>query len=121
VQATFENGDMNLRPGMFANVTIRWGEPREVLMVPQTAVSFNPYGNSVYVVQGQGEGGEPTVERRIVQTGERRGDLVEITEGLEAGERVATSGLLKLRNGSTVNINNDIRPESDLDPEPANG
>ena len=120
-QATFENDDMRLRPGMFANVTIRWGEPREVLMVPQTAVSFNPYGNSVYVIQEQGDGGELTVDRRLVQTGERRGDLVEITEGLEAGERVATSGLLKLRNGSKVAVNNEIRPESDLDPEPASG
>jgi membrane fusion protein (multidrug efflux system) len=117
-QATFENAEMNLRPGMFANVLIRWGEPREVLMVPQTAVSFNPYGDSVYVIEGAGE---LVVERRLVQTGERRGDMVEITEGLEAGERVATSGLLKLRNGSKVTINNEIRPESDLDPEPANG
>jgi membrane fusion protein (multidrug efflux system) len=125
VQATFENADMNLRPGMFASVVIRWGEPRDVLMIPQTAVSFNPYGNSVYVIQGEGDGqGENsslTVERRLVQTGQRRGDMVAITDGLEAGDRVATSGLLKLRNGASVKINNEIRPESDLDPQPANG
>lgn len=119
VQATFENADMRLRPGMFASAVIRWGEPREVLMVPQTAVSFNPYGNSVYVIQG--EEGELTVDRRLVQTGERRGDMVAVTDGLEAGDRVATSGLLKLSNGTKVEINNEIRPESDLDPEPADG
>lgn len=124
-QATFENDDMKLRPGMFASVTIRWGEPRDVLMVPQTAVSFNPYGNSVYVIQGEGDGqaenAELTVEQRLVQTGERRGDMVEITDGLDAGERVATSGLLKLRNGSKVKINNEVQPASDLDPQPASG
>lgn len=119
VQATFDNADLRLRPGMFANVVIRWGEPREVLMVPQTAVSFNPYGNSVYVIQESGQ--ELTVERRLVQTGERRGDMVAITDGLEAGDRIATSGLLKLRNGASVQINNEIRPESDLDPEPTSG
>ncbi|NBB93316.1 MAG: efflux RND transporter periplasmic adaptor subunit [Gammaproteobacteria bacterium] len=123
VQATFENADMALRPGMFASVILRWGEPREVLMVPQTAVSFNPYGNSVYVIQGDGEGddSELTVERRLVQTGVRRGDMIAITDGLEAGDRVATSGLLKLRNGASVKINNDVRPESDLNPQPASG
>lgn len=125
VQATFENADMKLRPGMFASVIIRWGEPRDVLMVPQTAVSFNPYGNSVYVIQGEGDGqGENstlTVERRLVQTGERRGDMVAITDGLEAGDRVATSGLLKLRNDAPVKINNEIQPESDLDPHPTEG
>lgn len=119
VQATFENADMRLRPGMFASVTIRWGQPREVLMLPQTAVSFNPYGNSVFVIQG--ESGDLTVERRLVQAGERRGDMVEITGGLEAGDRVATSGLLKLQNGAPVKINNEVRPESDLDPHPTSG
>lgn len=123
VQATFDNADMRLRPGMFGSVVIRWGEPREVLMVPQTAVSFNPYGNSVYVIEGEGDGedGGLTVQRRLVETGERRGDMVAIVDGLEAGERVATSGLLKLRNGQPVKINNEIRPESDLNPEPASG
>jgi len=125
VQATFDNADLKLRPGMFASIVIRWGEPREVLMVPQTAVSFNPYGNSVFVIQGEGDGqGEDsslTVERRLIQTGERRGDMVAVTEGLQAGDRVATSGLLKLRNGSSVKIDNEIRPESDLEPQPADG
>jgi membrane fusion protein (multidrug efflux system) len=92
-------------------------------MVPQTAVSFNPYGDSVYVIEGDGDGedGGLTVQRRLVETGERRGDMVAIVDGLEAGERVATSGLLKLRNGQPVKINNEIRPESDLNPEPASG
>jgi membrane fusion protein (multidrug efflux system) len=121
VQATFENADMRLRPGMFASLTLRWGEPREVLMVPQTAVSFNPYGNSVYVIRGEEGSDDLTVEQRLVQTGVRRGDMVSITDGLSAGEQVATSGLLKLRNGAPVTINNEIRPESDLDPNPENG
>jgi len=121
VQATFENADRRLRPGMFASLTLRWGQPREVLMVPQTAVSFNPYGNSVYVIQGEQGSDDLTVEQRLVQTGVRRGDMVAITDGLSAGEQVATSGLLKLRNGAGVTINNEIQPESDLDPNPENG
>ncbi len=119
VQATFENADKRLRPGMFASAVIRWGDPRDVLMVPQTAVSFDPYGNSVYVIQGEQD--ERTVERRLIQTGQRRGDMVAVIDGLEAGERVATSGLLKLSNGTKVEINNEIRPESDLEPQPADG
>lgn len=125
VQATLENENYRLRPGMFAHVTVEYGEPVDVVVVPQTAVSFNPYGNSVYVIQGEGDGrnenSELTVERRLIRTGERRGDLVAITEGLEPGERVATSGLLKLQNGSRVTINNEIQPSMDLDPEPVDG
>ncbi|HEX2237301.1 MAG TPA: efflux RND transporter periplasmic adaptor subunit [Gammaproteobacteria bacterium] len=148
VQASFQNPDGKLRPGMFARAMLEYGAPQHVLTVPQTAISFNPYGNSVYVVhkmnttthrqteQGANAGSqasagekqapsptsEPalTVTQRFVLTGSRRGDLIAIKEGLKAGEQVATSGLLKLRNDAVVNINNEVTPKAELTPTPPN-
>ncbi len=138
VQAQIDNPDGHLRPGMFARVTLEYGKPRKVLTVPQTAISFNPYGNSVYVIHKvkdardqrslhQGNIGAQatemppslTVTQRFVRTGARRGDLIAVEEGLRTGERVATSGLLKLRNDAVVKINNEVRPESDATPTPS--
>lgn len=148
-QASFENPDHGLRPGMFAKVQLQHGAPRDVLVVPQTAISFNPYGNSVYVIRageapaqtGQtgeanaqasaGESQPPapqvaeaspllTVKQRFVRTGTQRGDLIEVIDGLAAGERVVTSGLLKLRNDAVVAINNEVEPEADATPSPPN-
>lgn len=137
VQATFRNDDQKLRPGMFARISIRLADSEQVVVVPRTAIQFAPYGNSVYVIiekeeqaqegdSSEGEGAEeekePTliVKRRFVKTGSERGDLVAVIDGLKAGERVATSGLLKLRNDSTVIINNEIEPSSEADPRPDN-
>ncbi|MBA3732087.1 MAG: efflux RND transporter periplasmic adaptor subunit [Gammaproteobacteria bacterium] len=143
IQATIDNPDGHLRPGMFARVELAFGAPQEVLTVPQTAINFNPYGNSVYVIRearvpaqspppgnrepapaGSAQATEQpprlTVVQRFIRTGARRGDLISVTDGLRAGERVATSGLLKLRNEAVVNINNKIRPEADVSPTPPN-
>ncbi len=121
VQAEIANPDGRLKPGMFARVEIEVGEPREVRVVPQSAVRFNPYGNVVFVL-AEDEAGNLRVTQRIVQTGARRGDLVEVLQGLEAGDRVATSGLLKLRNHARVAVNDDpqVQPAADVDPRPAN-
>ena len=127
VQATFDNPEHRLRPGTFARIQAQIGEPEPVLVLPQTAISFNPYGNSVYLISQQpgsaaGDGPEPvlTVRQRFIRTGDTRGDLVVVTEGLAAGDRVATSGLLKLRNDAIVEINDRVQPSSDLDPTPDN-
>ena len=102
-------------------------------MIPQTAVSFNPYGNSVYVIsqvrRAEGEkdmqgkpltGNKLTVKQRFVKTGATRGDLVAVTDGLKPGERVVTSGLLKLRNDAEVTINNKVQPTASAKPTPEN-
>lgn len=123
VQASFDNADHRLRPGMFARVSVDLGESREVLVIPKTAVSFNPYGNAVFLISGTGDdAGEETlkVTRRFIKTGESRGDFVTVEQGLAPDDRVAASGLLRLRNGATVIINNDVGPEAMLDPRPAN-
>ena len=125
VQATLSNDDLKLRPGMFANVSIQLSQSDEVVVVPRTAVAFAPYGDSVFVIHDTGEkdeDGKPklTVKKRIVKLGPVRGDLIAITEGLKPGEKVATSGLLKLRNDAPVFEENDVQPPADANPTPAN-
>ncbi len=134
VQATFANPGHVLRPGQFARVRIALPQRNQVVVVvPRTAISYNPYGNSVYVVQEAGKSPAPgntattpdqapqqVVRQRFIKTGEVRGDLVVVTEGLKTGERFATSGLLKLRNDSRVIINNTVPPASDRNPSPPN-
>lgn len=134
VQATLSNADGKLRPGAFARVGLAVGGEQDVVVIPQTAVTFNPYGNAVYVVsekpadpeapKAEGEDAQqgPTliVRQRFIKTGATRGDLIAVTEGLKPGERVATSGLLKLRNDAVVTINNRVQPSADAAPTPEN-
>ena len=132
-QATVQNPDGKLRPGSFAHVGFALGGERQVVVVPQTAVSFNPYGNALFVVEKtarkpgetdmQGKpltGDKFIVKQRFVKTGATRGDLIAISEGLKAGEQVAASGLLKLRNDAEVTINNKVQPSADAAPQAAN-
>ncbi|WP_187276468.1 efflux RND transporter periplasmic adaptor subunit [Parahaliea maris] len=119
VQATLENRDDLLKPGMFASLTLPIGLQVEQVIVPRTAVAYRPYGNSVYVVNENGQ--QLTVTQRFVSLGPVRGDLVAILDGLNPGETVATSGLLKLNSGSVVTINNQIQPDASLEPKPDNG
>jgi membrane fusion protein (multidrug efflux system) len=124
VQATFANGDHVLQPGMFVQVAVQLGAAEDVVVVPQTSISYNPYGDSVWVVVNAPEpsGGAAVlgIERRLVKLGRRRGDLVQVLHGVEAGEQVATSGLLKLRNGASVVVNNEVQPAADTMPRPPN-
>jgi membrane fusion protein, multidrug efflux system len=122
VQATVPNPQRKLRPGMFSRLSIDFANSRTVILVPRTAISFAPFGNSVYVVTETGEGEQKSrvVKRRFVKTGEIRGDLVEVTEGLKAGEEIASSGLLKLQNDTRVTINNSVQPSAEEAPTPPN-
>jgi len=104
VRAEIRNEDKKLLPGMFANVDVLGGAPREVVTLPRTGVAYSLYGDSVYVLKPI-EGGKPdvfAVERRFVRAGEARGDRVAIDEGVRAGERVVTEGQLKLQPNSKV-------------------
>jgi membrane fusion protein, multidrug efflux system len=121
IQATFRNSEQQLRPGMFARISIRLPESEQVVVVPRTAIQYAPYGNSVYVVVPAEDNPEQLiVKRRFVRTGTERGDLVAVIDGLEAGEKVATSGLLKLRNDAGVIINNEVEPSAEANPRPNN-
>lgn len=121
VRATFPNPDGRLRPGMYANVEVLSKDKRKVLIVPATAVMFAPYGDSVYVIEQKKDanGKAATVVRqKFVRTGERRGDLVAVLDGLQAGETVVSTGVFKLRNGVAVAVNNTLAPRPQLAPKP---
>jgi membrane fusion protein (multidrug efflux system) len=124
VRASFHNADKRLVPGMFANVQILAGEKDERVTLPQTAVTYNPYGDTVFIVEQHGvdDKGQAryTVQQRFVKLGATRGDQVAVMSGIKAGEVVVTSGQIKLRNGSSVTVNNDVVPENDAHPRPPN-
>jgi len=117
VQATLPNQDRRLRPGMFARVSLDVGQARERVTLPQTAIVANPYGSSVYVVRSSDGEGPPTVEQRMVTTGAQRGTQVAVTDGLEGGERVVTSGQIKLRDGAPVQIDESQQVPDTADPQ----
>ncbi len=120
VEATIENPKLQLVPGMFAIANINKGHPKRYLTLPQSAVSFNSYGDLVYVINESGKDrkGNPilTVKQHLVTTGATRGDQIAVLQGLKEGERVVTSGQLKLKNDTAVAINNDVVPENKAAP-----
>jgi len=121
VQATVPNPDGKLRPGMFVQTEVALGEGRNVIALPAPAISYAPYGDSVFVVadlknpNGQSYRG---VRQQFVKLGGSRGDQVAIVEGINPGDEVVTSGVFKLRNGAAVQINNSVRPANSRAPKP---
>lgn len=115
VRAQLDNPDDKLLPGMFANLEVLLPGERRRVVVPETAITYTLYGNSVYLIEEQKDSeGQPVkdpqgqpqlvVQRRFVETGERREGQVVIIEGLQAGERIVTAGQLKLDNGAHVTL-----------------
>jgi membrane fusion protein (multidrug efflux system) len=99
---------------MYANVAIDNGAATTEITLPQAAITYNPYGNTVFVVE------KNVVHQRFVKLGDTRGDQVAVKSGLAAGDVVVTAGQMKLRNGSAVVVNNKIEPNSDASPVPPN-
>jgi membrane fusion protein, multidrug efflux system len=122
VRATLNNPDRRLLPGMYATVNVAAGEKQRYVTLPQTAVTYNPYGETVYLVDDKGkdpQGQRQLIARQVfVSAGLKRGDQVAILSGVEEGQTVVTAGQIKLRNGSPVVIDNTIRPTADADPIP---
>ena len=106
IRATLDNPQSRLRPGMFAEVRTVLPQRPAVLTLPQTAITYNPYGDSVFVIQGSGP--ETSVQRRQVETGDVRNGRVEIVSGLQAGDQVVIAGQVKLRNDQPVVIDNTL-------------
>lgn len=115
LRASVANPDKALLPGMFARVAIESGEARPYLTLPQTAITYNPYGSTVFVVEG---GDKPTAKQVFVTTGPTRGDQVAVLTGIEAGQKIVTSGQLKLKNGTEVKIDNRVQPANEPNPRP---
>jgi membrane fusion protein (multidrug efflux system) len=123
VEARIDNPGRVLLPGMFVTVEVEAGEPRRYLTLPRTAVVFNPYGETVYIVENKGTEEKPalTARQTFVTVGPSRGDQVAVLKGVREGDLVVTSGQLKLRSGSPVVVDNRVQPLSDPDPRPADG
>nr|WP_320010425.1 efflux RND transporter periplasmic adaptor subunit [uncultured Desulfobulbus sp.] len=119
VQATINNKDEVLRPGMFVQVAVVQPQDKPVLTIPATAVLYAPYSDSVFLVEVAKEGGQgKVVHQQFIRLGERRGDFVAVTSGLRAGQTVVSSGVFKLRNGQSAVVDNKLAPEFKLHPEP---
>jgi membrane fusion protein (multidrug efflux system) len=118
IRAMLKNPDHKLLPGMYATVDIVTGSPENYITLPQTAITYNPYGDTVYVVDDKGVDGKQQLVARqtFVTTGLTRGDQVAVLKGVKAGETVVTAGQIKLHNGSPVLINNAITPTADASP-----
>jgi membrane fusion protein (multidrug efflux system) len=121
LQATFENPEALLRPGMFASVEVLLPGDLKTLVIPATAVLSAPFGDIVYVIgTSTNSPDELVVQQQFIRTGARRGDFISVESGLKAGDRVVRSGLFKLRNGGSVVINDELVPKTDLAPRPSN-
>ena len=124
VQATLENNDQKLRPGMFGKVSVVLPERQTVVALPVSSVHYAPYGDSIFVVaDGKDEiTGKPVkiVKEQFVKLGAARGDLVSVTSGVKPGDEVVTSGVFRLKSGATIIINNQIQPNSEASPTPTN-
>ncbi len=121
VRATLKNPDHKLIPGMYATVEIATGAPKTYVTLPQTAISYNPYGDTVYIVDSKNDAdGKPqlTARQTFVIVGPTRGDQVAVLKGVADGDMIVTAGQIKLHNGSTIMIDNKITPTADAAPVP---
>ncbi|PUA18764.1 efflux RND transporter periplasmic adaptor subunit [Glaciimonas sp. PCH181] len=137
VEATVANPKRQLLPGMFSDVNVEVGGKKMYLTLPQTAITYNPYGSTVFVVKPFEEKpaakgavkdekaaangpkkGDLVVQQVFVTTGETRGDQVAILTGLAEGQQVVTSGQIKLKNGTAVVISNTVEPLNNPNPTP---
>jgi membrane fusion protein (multidrug efflux system) len=122
-QATVGNADGRLRPGMFVQAEVVVGASSAVISLPASAISYAPYGNSVFVVSDVKDQNGKTyrgVRQQFVKLGPARGDQIAVVSGVKPGEEVVTSGVFKLRNGAAVLVNNKIRPGNNPAPKPEN-
>jgi len=121
IQATLSNPEGKLRPGMFIQVELATAAPRPVITLPTSAISYAPYGDSVYVItdlkdpKGQTYRG---VRQTFVKVGGSRGDQVAVISGVKPGDEVVSSGVFKLRNGAAVQVNNKVQPGNNPAPKP---
>jgi membrane fusion protein, multidrug efflux system len=122
VQGTIKNPDNRLLPGMFVNVDVLLPE-KDAIFIPASSISYAPYGDSVFVVKGK-QGTDATagkvVEQQFVKLGPSRGDQVTVISGVKEGDEVVSSGVFKLRGGAAVQINNDVQPGNEANPNPPN-
>lgn len=122
IRALMPNTDQRLLPGMYVTVALRTGGTQRQLTLPRTAITFNPYGATVFRVDqdgGDGQGQPKLIARQsFVKTGATRGDQVVVLDGVKEGDVIVIAGQIKLRNGSPVTIDNAVQPSNQANPEP---
>lgn len=138
LEATFANAQKQLLPGMFVRVKVDVGDKQRHLTLPQTAITYNPYGSTVFIIkpaeskadspsQGGNQAKSATTapasgglvaQQVFVTTGETRGDQVAILKGVEDGQEIVSSGQLKLKNGTPVVVDNSVQPANNPNPAP---
>jgi membrane fusion protein (multidrug efflux system) len=124
IRALFDNTDRKLLPGMYVQVAVDVGQATRYVTLPQTAIVYNPYGNSVFVaVKGETSAKDSTKDglvarQTFVKTGATRGDQVAVISGVEQGATVVTAGQIKLRNGTLLKIDNSVQVSNDPSPIP---
>ncbi len=123
IRATLPNPDRKLLPGMYATVEIDTGNAQRFVTLPQTAITYNSYGATVYIIDNKGKDAQDhdrlVARQSFVTAGPTRGDQVAIVKGVNEGDVVVTAGQVKLRNGVGVVINNSVQPSNDPNPKPA--
>lgn len=121
VQATLNNKGNRLRPGMFVQVELPLGQPRDVVPLPASAINYAPYGDSVFVVEQMKDAKGNTyrgVRQQVVKIEGSRGDQVAVVSGLKPGDEVVSAGVFRLRGGAPVLVNNSVKPENSPSPKP---
>jgi membrane fusion protein (multidrug efflux system) len=121
VQAIVTNKDNKLRPGMFVQVELPLGSPRQVVPLPASAINYAPYGDSVYIVTEMKDPKGNTyrgVRQQVVKVEGSRGDQVAVISGINPGDEIVSSGVFKLRNGAPVVVNNNVKPSNSASPKP---
>ena len=121
IEATVANPNLKLYPGMFGEVDVYTGKPQRRLTLPKTAISFNPFGEIVYIISetGKDKAGKSilSVQQSFITVGESRGDQVTILKGLKEGDQVVLAGQQKLKNGTVVTIHNAVLPDAEANPD----
>jgi membrane fusion protein (multidrug efflux system) len=121
VQATLPNPQGKLKPGMFVQVEVGYGANKEAITLPASAISYAPYGDSVFIISEMKDPKGQTykgVRQQFVKIDGSRGDQVAVVSGVNPGDEVVTSGVFKLRNGAAVNVNNNVQPGDNPAPKP---
>ncbi|HZR65873.1 MAG TPA: efflux RND transporter periplasmic adaptor subunit [Terriglobales bacterium] len=119
VQATLSNPGEKLRPGMFVQVELGVGTSRSVIPLPASAINYAPYGDSVFVVSNEKDAkGNRKVRQQFVKVDGSRGDQVGVISGINPGDEIVSSGVFKLRNGGSIQVNNKVQPPDNPKPKP---
>ena len=122
VQALFDNAAGKLRPGMFVETRLAGGGASSVIALPASAISYAPFGDSVFIVENVNDPKTHKsyrgVRQQFVKLSGARGDQVGVVSGVKPGEEVVTSGVFKLRPGAAVIVNNTVQPSNSAKPRP---